>query len=75
MTTRTEPGTELTDAELKVVRLVAMAWSDQKIADELFASIRTVQAHLRNAYHKTGARNRVEVCQWLWDTEGVEGTE
>jgi DNA-binding CsgD family transcriptional regulator len=70
MTTRTEPGTEL-----KVVRLVAMAWSDQKIADELFASIRTVQAHLRNAYHKTGARNRVEVCQWLWDTEGVEGTE
>jgi DNA-binding NarL/FixJ family response regulator len=72
MTTRTEPGTELTDAELKVVRLVAMAWSNQRIAEELVVSIRTVEAHLRNAYHKTGAANRVQISNWLW---GVEGTE
>ena len=65
MTTRTEPGTELTDAELKVVRLVAMAWSDQKIAEELVVSVRTVQTHLRNAYAKTGARNRVQISNWL----------
>jgi DNA-binding NarL/FixJ family response regulator len=66
MTTRTESGTELTDTELKVVRLVAMAWSDQRIAEELVVSIRTVQAHLRNAYAKTGATNRVQICNWLW---------
>lgn len=66
MTTRTEPGTELTDAELKVVRLLAMAWSDQQIADELVVSIRTVQTHLRNAYAKTGTHNRVQISRWLW---------
>jgi DNA-binding CsgD family transcriptional regulator len=69
MTTRTEPGTELTDAELKVVRLVAMAWSDQKIADELVVSIRTVQTHLRSVYVKTGARNRVQISNWLMGSE------
>jgi DNA-binding NarL/FixJ family response regulator len=69
MTTRTEPGTELTDVELKVVRLVAMAWSDQRIAEELVVSITTVQTHLRSAYAKTGARNRVQISNWLWGVD------
>ena len=66
MTTRTEPGIDLTDAELKIVRLVAMAWSDQQIADQLVVSVRTVHAHLRNAYAKTGTHNRVQISNWLW---------
>jgi DNA-binding CsgD family transcriptional regulator len=65
MTTRTEPGTALTDGELKVVRLVAMGDSNGQIAEKLFISVRTVEAHLRNAYAKTGTRNRVELTNWL----------
>ena len=57
MSTRTEPGTDLTDAELTVVRLVSMAKSDQQIAGELVISIRPAQARLRNAYTKTGTHN------------------
>lgn len=65
MTTRTEPGTELTDSELTIVRLVAMARSNQEIARELSVSVRTVEAHLRNVYAKTGTHNRVQICNWL----------
>lgn len=71
MTTRTEPGTELTDAELKVVRLVAMARTNQQIAESLFVSVSTVQTHLQNAYTKTGTHNRVQISNWLWGVEGV----
>jgi DNA-binding CsgD family transcriptional regulator len=65
MTTRTEPGTDLTDSELTIVRLGAMARSNQEIARELSISVRTVNAHLRNVYAKTGTRNRVQISNWL----------
>ena len=65
MTTRTEPSTELTDSELTIVRLVAMARSNQEIARELSVSVRTVEAHLRNVYAKTGTHNRVQISNWL----------
>jgi NarL family two-component system response regulator LiaR len=66
MTIRTEPGTELTDAELKVVRLVAMGRNSAEIAEELVVSVGTVQTHLRNAYAKTGTSDRTQLCRWLW---------
>jgi DNA-binding CsgD family transcriptional regulator len=66
MTTRTEPSTALTDSELAIVRLVAMGRRNAEIASELFISIRTVEAHLRNAYTKTARRNRTEISRWLW---------
>ncbi len=70
MTTRTEPGAELTDSELTIVRLVAMARSNQDIARELSIPVRTVETHLRNIYAKTGTNNRVQISNWL-----IGGTE
>lgn len=70
MTTRTEPGTELTDGELTIVRLVAMARRNQDIARELSISVGTVEAHLRNVYAKTGTHNRVQISNWLMGPTG-----
>ncbi len=53
--------------ELEVVRLVAQGYSDKRIADELFISERTVNAHLRNLRQKTNTANRTELSSWARD--------
>ena len=54
----------LTDRELEVLKLVAKGRSDREIADELFISPRTVNAHLRNMFSKTETSNRTELSIW-----------
>lgn len=47
----------LTRRELDVLRLIVEEYTNQEIADKLFISVRTVDAHRRNLLEKTGARN------------------
>lgn len=47
----------LSDREKEVLRLIIKEQSNQEIADELFISVRTVDAHKRNLLDKTGAKN------------------
>ncbi len=47
----------LTDREKEVLRLILKEYSNQEIADELFISVRTVDAHKRNLLDKTGSKN------------------
>ena len=47
----------LTDREKEVLKLIVKERSNQEIADELFISIRTVDAHKRNLLEKTGSKN------------------
>ena len=47
----------LSKREKEVLRLIVKEYSNQEIADELFISIRTVEAHKRNLLDKTGAKN------------------
>ena len=49
---------ELTDREVDVLRLCARGHTNREIADKLFLSARTVQAHLASVYDKTGRRTR-----------------
>ncbi len=49
--------TSLSKREKEVLRLVVKEYSNKEIADELFISIRTVEAHKRNLLDKTGAKN------------------
>jgi DNA-binding CsgD family transcriptional regulator len=42
---------------LDVLRLIVEEYTNQEIADKLFISVRTVDAHRRNLLEKTGARN------------------
>jgi predicted ATPase/class 3 adenylate cyclase/DNA-binding CsgD family transcriptional regulator len=53
----------LTPAELDVVRLVCEGLPNKDIAERLFVSPRTVQAHLSHAYSKLGLTSRVQLAQ------------
>jgi class 3 adenylate cyclase/DNA-binding CsgD family transcriptional regulator len=48
----------LTAREVDVLRLVAVGLSDAQVAAQLVVSVRTVNAHLRSIYRKTGAHSR-----------------
>lgn len=47
----------LTDREKEVLELIIKEYSNQEIADKLFISPRTVDAHKRNLLEKTGSKN------------------
>lgn len=49
--------TPLTSREKEVLKLIVKEYSNQEIADELFISTRTVDAHKRNLLEKTGCKN------------------
>jgi DNA-binding CsgD family transcriptional regulator len=55
----------LTGRELEVARLVVDRRTNPEIAAELFLSIKTVESHLRNIFHKLDVSSRVEVARAL----------
>ena len=54
----------LSDREMQIIELVAAGLTNEKIADELEISKRTVDNHISNILDKTGANNRVELVRW-----------
>ncbi len=55
-----EPSEVLTDRELEVLKLATRGLSNQEIADELFLSLRTVQAHISHIFNKLQVSSRTE---------------
>lgn len=51
-----DPG-NITEREKEVLELIVKQYTNQEIADELYISVRTVDAHRRNLLQKTGAKN------------------
>jgi DNA-binding CsgD family transcriptional regulator len=51
----------LTDAELKVVHLIAQGATNQSAAQRLQVTLHTVKAHLHNAFAKLGINSRAEL--------------
>ncbi|GHE69101.1 MULTISPECIES: response regulator transcription factor [Roseivirga] len=49
--------TDLTDREKEILQLILEQKSNREIADQLFISARTVEAHKRNMLEKTGSKN------------------
>lgn len=69
MTVKSAPGVPLTPRERQVGELVAEGLSSRQIARRLYVSERTVHAHLRSIYTKTGTggpgTRRVRLVVWL----------
>jgi DNA-binding CsgD family transcriptional regulator len=63
---RVAPGrgrAELTPMEQRVAELVVLGRRNREIADELFVSIATVEAHLTRIYRKLHVRSRTELAR------------
>ena len=58
---------ELTPTEIKVVSLVAQGLANQKIAEVLCVSQRTVESHVSNMLNKTMLHNRTELARWAME--------
>ncbi|MFJ3406975.1 response regulator [Promicromonospora sp. NPDC090134] len=66
-----QPLDPLTAREEEVLLAVARGRTNTEIARELFVTLSTVKSHVANLMTKVGARNRVEVALWAYDTGRV----
>lgn len=64
-----QPLDPLTDREEEVLVTVARGRTNAEIADDLCISISTVKTHLASLMQKLGARNRVELAMWAYETD------
>jgi DNA-binding NarL/FixJ family response regulator len=67
-----EPVEPLTDREEEVLLPVARGRTNAEIASELHISLSTVKTHLANLMTKLGARNRVEIAMWAYETGRIK---
>lgn len=71
-TVSASPNEPLSERETEVLGLLARGLTNKGIAQELFVSVRTVEAHLRSIFAKLGVRSRTEAA--LWAVERGFGT-
>ncbi len=66
-----QPLEPLTDREEQVLATVARGRTNGEIADELHITLSTVKTHIASLMTKLGARNRVEIAMWAYETNRV----
>lgn len=62
------PSEPLTTRERQVVTLLARGATNQELAATLHLSLSTIKTHLTHVQLKLGARNRVEIAAWAWES-------
>ncbi|MFI9329577.1 response regulator [Kitasatospora sp. NPDC052868] len=62
------PFEDLTGRETEIAKLVASGATNAEIAAELFIAAGTVKNHLATIQRKIGARNRVGIAAWAWES-------
>jgi DNA-binding NarL/FixJ family response regulator len=67
----TQPIDPLTEREEQVLITIARGRTNAEIARELNISLSTVKTHVASLMAKLGARNRVEVAMWAYETGRV----
>jgi len=68
-----QPVDALTEREEEVLAAVAAGWTNAEIAERLYISLSTVKSHIASLMTKLGARNRVEIALWAYETGRVGG--
>ena len=66
-----QPTAPLTAREEQVLLVVATGRTNSEIARELHIGVSTVKTHLTSLMQKIGARNRVEMAMWAYETGRV----
>jgi DNA-binding NarL/FixJ family response regulator len=67
-----QPIEPLTAREEEVMVTVARGLTNAEIASELHISLSTVKTHLASLMNKLGARNRVEIAMWAYETKRIK---
>jgi DNA-binding NarL/FixJ family response regulator len=66
-----QPAEPLTSREEQVLAAVARGLTNTEIAGELYITLSTVKSHIASLMTKLGARNRVEIVIWAYQTNRV----
>jgi two-component system response regulator NreC len=59
-----QPDDDLTEREREVLRLIALGYTNQEIARQLFLSVRTIEAHRRHILDKLRLTTRAELVRY-----------
>ena len=60
---RRPAGSALTETERRVAELAGSGQTNREIADALFISVHTVEAHLTRVYRTLGVQSRTELAR------------
>jgi DNA-binding NarL/FixJ family response regulator len=66
-----QPIDPLTEREEEILAAVARGRTNNEIATELYITLSTVKSHVTSLMTKLGARNRVEIAMWAYETNRV----
>jgi DNA-binding NarL/FixJ family response regulator len=67
-----QPIEALTDREEQILVAVARGRTNSEIAAEFYITLSTVKTHIASLMAKLGARNRVEIAMWAYETNRVK---
>jgi DNA-binding NarL/FixJ family response regulator len=67
-----QPVDPLTDREEQILAAVARGRTNNEIAAEFHITLSTVKSHVTSLMLKLGARNRVEIAMWAYETSRVQ---
>ncbi|HEV8562728.1 MAG TPA: response regulator transcription factor [Actinophytocola sp.] len=67
-----QPIEALTDREEQILAAVAGGRANSEIAGEFYITLSTVKTHIASLMAKLGARNRVEIAMWAYETNRVK---
>ena len=67
-----DPEDDLTERERQILRLIALGYTNQEIAGQLFLSVRTVESHRAHIQQKLCLSTRAELVRYALERRIVE---
>jgi two-component system response regulator NreC len=67
-----EPEDDLSEREGQILRLIALGYTNQEIAGQLYLSVRTIEAHRRHILDKLRLTTRAELVRYALERRIVE---